>query len=196
MEAVRLVHAAQDARPVGVAREVAREVAWWNSDRLDTTALDGASIFVLDTGVDTKSSELAEVGRFARNVASFVEGEEWDYMEAWGWGDHSFPTAADGEALLNNDVHGHGTRTAEMCCGATLGRAPLANVYGVKILDDSGTGTADWGLAAIDAVAGLVQRAVLGEGAVVVFASLGDYADTDLVSLAVKSLEALGARPG
>jgi cerevisin len=41
----------------------------------------------------------------------------------------------------NNDAYGHGTHVAGILGGGSVGVAPKANVYGVKILDNRGGGT-------------------------------------------------------
>ena len=206
VEAVRVWHALEDASfPVD-------ETALWNLDRIDQTALPldgvrstgsytgaGASVFILDTGVDMTHSEFANTGRTAINVASFVEDADWAYNEAWGW--YDAPSGGASERL-ENDVDGHGTHCAGTCCGATVGVAPQADLYGIKVLDDDGSGSTDWIIDAIDAVAGLVRAGSL-DGAVIVSMSLGgscpyfdpiDCATLDSEALAIESLHALGSQ--
>ncbi len=93
----------------------------------------GASVAVLDTGVDLAHPDLAP--RFAEHwkAASFVPGE----------------TAQDG--------HGHGTHCVGVvggprrsASGTRYGVAPDARVLVGKVLSDAGTGFSDWILDGID----------------------------------------------
>ena len=51
--------------------------------------------------------------------------------------------AAISDPTANNDVNGHGSHCAGTVGGSSIGVAPGANIYGVKVLSDDGSG--DWG---------------------------------------------------
>lgn len=106
----------------GIAR-VIRRSAPWNVDRLThptytyyRCARDGTGvdIYDLDTGIDTSH---VEFGGRATNLTEVV---------------------SSGGA---GDDHGHGTAVASAAIGATVGIARGANLFGVKVLDSSNTGT-------------------------------------------------------
>ena len=79
------------------------------------------SIQVVDTGLDPTHQEFSlPASRSVLNV--------WD-----GYAAISDPTAS-------NDVHGHGSHCAGTVGGSSIGVAPGANIYGVKVLDNDGSG--------------------------------------------------------
>lgn len=82
----------------------------------DVTRGAGASVAVVDTGIDYEHSDLAE--RFES-----VIGEDF---------------TRTGSPL---DDHGHGTHVAGTVAGKRTGVAPEATLYAVKVLDASGYGT-------------------------------------------------------
>lgn len=137
----------------------------WGPDRSDQeSGLDqsynpdypgcGASIYILDTGLDTTHSEFTENQPHAREVLNVYNGY--------------------GSISDNTDVQGHGTHVAGSAGGATVGIAPCAHIYGMKILDDSGSGTTSGIIAAMEVVK---QRALAEGNAVktVINMSLGGY---------------------
>ncbi|KAJ8607185.1 hypothetical protein CTAYLR_007344 [Chrysophaeum taylorii] len=163
------------ARPMG---------AWWHADRLnqDLLPLDGddsrrgngsgVNIFVLDTGLDTTHPEfLGDDSREVRNVASFVDGDEWQWWPEVGW---TTSPPQNWTALLNNDLHGHGTMTSATAAGGTLGTAPKANVYHARVLNENGWGDNEWSILALDALAELLS--IIEEPSVVSL-SFGDECD-------------------
>ena len=183
----------------------------WNLDRINAAGdLDGdasrfvhgagASIFVLDSGLDASHAEFAPVAGGARreveNVADFTRGRfGWRNKEAWGWTD---VVAAARKA--NNDVDGHGTHCAGTAGGRTMGLATAANVYGMKVLENDGEGSLADELAALDAIAELVETGTLA-GPVVASLSVGGActaddaaycAFDDVEARAIADLRALG----
>lgn len=111
--------------------------ASWGQDRIDqpflplngqynippaTNAGQNVDVYMFDTGLDTVHPEFTtgpfNSVRTVRNVFSSY-----------------------GPLISDNDVDGHGTHTAGTVGGATVGIAPAANIYGVKVLDNNGVGT-------------------------------------------------------
>ena len=89
------------------------------------------SIQVVDTGLDPTHQEFSlPASRSVLNV--------WD-----GYAAISDPTAS-------NDVHGHGSHCAGTVGGSSIGVAPGANIYGVKVLSDDGWGDEGTTIAALE----------------------------------------------
>ena len=104
------------------------------------------SIQVVDTGLDPTHTE-------------FDDNDSREVLNVWdGYAAISDPTAS-------NDVDGHGSHCAGTVGGSSIGVAPGANIYGVKVLSDDGSG--DWGTviagiaAAGDAVASTGKPSVV-----------------------------------
>lgn len=99
---------------------------YWHLDRIDSPVLDhqpfksgeltgeGVSIYVIDTGVNVDHPDLGDRGVTGE---TFVLGEE------------------------NTDLNGHGTHVATVAAGNTVGVARGAEVVGVKVLNNKGSGT-------------------------------------------------------
>lgn len=98
----------------------------WNLDRIDQpnmplsrTAYNplytgaGVQVYVLDTGINPNHDEY--VGRVVNADPGFAPGDI-------------------------NDGHSHGTHCAGTVGGANVGAAPNADLYGVKVLSDQGSG--------------------------------------------------------
>ncbi len=112
----------------------------WGLDRIDQRALplngnyllagkqgEGVDVFVLDTGIRATHAEFNGVnGARARTLWS------------------AFSTSGDG--------HGHGTHCAGTIGGNTYGVAKKANLFGVKVLDDAGSGSVSGIIAGCDQV--------------------------------------------
>jgi len=154
-------------------RTRASQSTLWHLDRVNQAALPldgdsagddqwrgrGVAIFVLDTGLDAEHQEFA--GGSSRTVANVysipddVTGDEgFQFMPEWGWTQPPAKTSL----VANNDYDGHGTHVAATAAGNSVGVAPGANVYGVKVLDAGGSGTTDGILAAMDAIYGVVDQ--------------------------------------
>ena len=127
------VHIAQATETVeyGV-NNIDAEVVWGGSQGATTVIAGqggaGARVAVLDTGVDCGHEDLAGGCVYGANYASF--GQPFD-------------------------GHGHGTHVAGII-GArangvgTIGVAPEATIYAVKVLADNGSGALSWVAAGID----------------------------------------------
>lgn len=128
-----------DPRPAamkGVQAVGSSETYSWGLDRIDQKDLPldgssyeppsatqsgrGANIYILDTGIDTNHAAFTNLEGSDREVVNIYNG----------YGDISADTDGDG----------HGTHCAGTAGGVDIGVAPEANVYGVKILNDSGGG--------------------------------------------------------
>src|SRR5688572_4211525 len=135
------VHIAADTLEYGV-NKINAEVVWGGAEGA-TTVLPGqggagARVAVLDTGIDCGHEDLA---------GGCINGED-------------FTTMFGGDPF---DDHGHGTNVAGII-GArangvgTIGVAPEATLYAVKVLDANGSGALSWVAAGIDwAVANGIQ---------------------------------------
>ncbi|MFL1380231.1 MULTISPECIES: S8 family peptidase [unclassified Nocardiopsis] len=116
---------------------VAHTTVTWGLDRIDqedlplddsyTTTADGAGVsaYIIDTGIDPSHPDF--------------EGRASSAFDAYG-----------GEGF---DGNGHGTHVAGTIGSATYGVAPAAELFGVKVLSDSGSGTYADVIAGIDWVA-------------------------------------------
>ncbi|KAM3558151.1 hypothetical protein ARSEF4850_004740 [Beauveria asiatica] len=90
----------------------------------DSSAGEGACAYVIDTGVEDTHPEFE--GR-AKQVKSFVSG--------------------------STDGHGHGTHCAGTIGSKTFGVAKKTRIFGVKVLEDSGSGSLSGVIAGMDFVA-------------------------------------------
>jgi subtilisin family serine protease len=124
----------------------------WGTDRIDQTsgtdnsynpAYSGAGtdVYVLDTGVDCDHVEFAanEYGRVCQNIYN-----------------------AYGASTSNTDGQGHGTHCAGTVGGNTIGVAKGANIYGMKVLSDAGSGSS---ISIIDAMNAVITRHTATVGA-------------------------------
>jgi subtilisin family serine protease len=108
----------------------------WGLDRIDQANLPlsksytyastgaGVNVYVVDTGVRISHQQF---GGRAKNGYDFVDND---------------PIAQDG--------YGHGTHVAATIAGSTYGVAKGATVYGVRVLDNSGSGTTAGVIAGVD----------------------------------------------
>ncbi|ATY58476.1 ase T precursor [Cordyceps militaris] len=114
----------QDAR-VSINGWVTQPQSTWGLSRIshraktakgytyDSSSGEGTCVYVIDTGIDDSHPDF---GGRALQVKSFVDGEP-----------------ADG--------HGHGTHCAGTIASNTYGVAKKTKVYGVKVLDNNGSGS-------------------------------------------------------
>ena len=125
---------------------------------------------MLDTGIDLGHPEFDKGRREVRNIASYVDGEEFEWWPEVGW-----TTKPEMDEYLDaNDNHGHGTMTSSMAAGRTLGTAPDANLYHIKVLSDTGWGEDEWSIVALDKIAELVTKCHIEGHRTVVSISFGD----------------------
>ncbi|KAK9471771.1 peptidase S8/S53 domain-containing protein [Dipodascopsis tothii] len=117
------------------------------------------TVYVLDTGLRTSHDEF---GGRARMV-SFV------------------PSASP------TDVNGHGTHVAGTAVGATYGAAKSAQVVGVKVLDDRGSGATSNILRGVEYV---IQQHRAGNGNSVINMSFGGFRSSALNQAARSAVEA------
>jgi len=97
----------------------------------------GAHIYVLDTGVRVSHQDFGGRAFAAVDITEGVPVRCTDDM----------PTCA-------NDANGHGTHCAGTAAGTSYGVASEANVYGVKVLANSGFGSMSWIYVALDYLRG------------------------------------------
>jgi len=93
---------------------------------------NGANVYVLDTGVRTSHDQLR--GR-ARSALDYSSGRR---------------VVCSGSSSCAVDRQGHGTHCAGTAAGKTLGVAPDASVYSIKVLGDNGSGSLSWGIGSLD----------------------------------------------
>lgn len=117
-------------------------------------------VFVLDTGILTSHTEFG--GRASMGYSYY-------------------PSDADG--------NGHGTHCAGVIGGSTVGVASKANIIGVKILADSGSGSSSGLLAGLDYVSGKLSSSSVGS---VISMSLAFSGTSSAVEAALKKLMASG----
>jgi hypothetical protein len=132
----------------------------------------GVDVYVVDTGIDATHIEFASGTRTVKNIFN-----------------------AYGSVTTNTDGHGHGTHCAGTVGGATIGVARNANIYGLKVLSDSGSGLTSTIISALDLVQS--RRASNGFRRSVVSMSLGGDCDVedcsqDSLVLAVEEMVAAG----
>ncbi len=144
--------------------------ATWGIDRIDQRALplsttytyattaSNVSAYVIDTGVRTSHSQF---GGRAKSGYDFVDNDA---------------NADDG--------NGHGTHVAGTIGGSTYGVAKGVTIYGVRVLDDEGSGTDAGVIAGIDWVTANAKKPAVAN------MSLGGDASTALDNAVKKSIAA------
>ncbi|UGY91049.1 S8 family peptidase [Streptomyces gobiensis] len=138
---------AADPKVVSVAQDTKVSISGtqstppsWGLDRIDQPDLpldksytypdsagSGVTAYVIDTGVRTSHQDF---GGRATSGYDFVDNDR-----------------------IAQDGHGHGTHVAATVAGSSYGVAKGANVVGVRVLDDGGSGTTAQVIAGIDWVA-------------------------------------------
>ncbi|GAA5927120.1 hypothetical protein JCM1841_006054 [Sporobolomyces salmonicolor] len=105
---------AQAKAPWNVARISSRKAVGTNPTYYyNSTAGQGVDIYLLDTGVLTTHTQFSQRAKIGANIG-----------------------------LGTTDGNGHGTFCASVAIGATYGVAKKANIYSIKVMTDSGGGTA------------------------------------------------------
>ncbi|MDI6100650.1 S8 family peptidase [Actinoplanes sp. NEAU-A12] len=142
----------------------------WGLDRIDQRALplsttytygpsNGVTVYVVDTGIT-------------------VTHQDFGGRASYGY------DAVDGDNIAQ-DGNGHGTFVAGVAVGSTYGVAKSANVVGVRVLDDNGSGTTAGVIAGIDWV-----TANAAPGRSVANLSLGGGASSTLDAAVRRSITA------
>ena len=162
-----------DDPEVDVEADENRASASWG---LDTVGVDqaeftgaGTHIYVLDTGVRTTHSD------FTGRAFPAVDCTSNELVEC-------DPT--DLNCAL--DRQGHGTHCAGTAGGDRFGVAPQANVYGIKVLSDRGSGSFSWSFWALDWTATKAQSPRVAS------MSLGGRGVLDSMAAAVDAAVAAG----
>lgn len=119
---------------------VVHTMVTWGQDRIDQPALPladryapayrgcGVDVYVIDTGIDTLHREFNNTGRVVQNIFN-----------------------AYGSITANTDGDGHGTHCAGTIGGKSVGVSSCANIYGLKALDDTGSGSLSKIVSAVNA---------------------------------------------
>ncbi|KAK8159335.1 subtilisin-like protease [Phyllosticta citrichinensis] len=133
----------------------------------DSNLGSGVDVYVLDTGILTSHNEFG--GRASMGYSYF-------------------PSDSDG--------NGHGTHCAGIIGGSTVGIASKANIIGVKILQDSGSGSSSGLLAGLDYVSGKVSSGS-SVGSIInmslAFSGTSTAVETALKKLMAAGVHAVGA---
>jgi len=141
------VYAVEEDRPIRAARVEGGDLTRATQLRNQQGGTGaGIGVAVLDTGVDNSHAELAS--RVVR---------EGNFTDDPGSG--------------TDDGDGHGTAVAGIIAGTSGGMAPQANIWAIKILDDSGSGELSWEIDALNTL--FAQRNASG-GLHVINMSLGE----------------------
>lgn len=161
----------------------------WGLDRLDqenlplsnsyTPLIDacGVDVYILDTGLDTTHYEFQDLSNSGVNRTVMNVYNKY------------------GDLLPNTDGHGHGTHCAGTVGGRSVGVAPCANVYSLKVLSDTGSGS---GADVIDALDFVKLRHMSNPSAKsIVSLSLGaacnnNDCSTDALNLKIQELANVG----
>ena len=165
----------------------------WGLDRIDQGNLPldnlyetedfkgcGIDVYILDTGLDTTHQEFERTDEYPNRIVSNI------------WNSHGDATAE------NTDGNGHGTHCTGNVGGNTVGVAPCANLYGMKVLSDSGSGSFSDIIGALQEVKEIhLAKIENGENPMsVVSMSLGGYCGSscayDLLNTKVQELYEIG----
>jgi hypothetical protein len=166
---VKYVQKSITVKALEVSSQVSTNTYSWGLDRIDQTDLpldqapflpnpgdnigSGVNVYVVDTGLDTTHVEFSGSGRTVANIFDGYNG--------------------GGAISPNNDVNGHGTHCAGTVGGNNVGVARGVNIYGVKVLSDSGSGSSSTIIAGLNRV--LADRMSSPAQPMVVSMSLGGY---------------------
>merc|ERR1719145_81185 len=125
------------------------ELASWGLDRVRVSTRSstgrGQTIYVQDTGIRSSHSDFGGRSSPAIDLTS-----------------GSVVECSSGSSDCAQDRQGHGTHCAGTAAGTTFGVATKANVYGVKVLGDSGAGSFDAIVGGIDFAAASSARPAVG----------------------------------
>ncbi|WP_049580449.1 S8 family serine peptidase [Streptomyces sp. SBT349] len=141
----------------------------WGIDRIDQGDLP------LDDSYTYPDHEGAGVTAYIVDTGIRYSHEDFGGRATFGW---------DSFGGTGNDGHGHGTHVAGTVAGASYGVAKAADLVGVKVLNDSGSGTTQ------TVVDGLEYVTADADGPSVVNMSLGGPPDAILDEAVTTSIEA------
>ncbi|KAG6019178.1 Cuticle-degrading protease [Claviceps citrina] len=136
----------QAAAPWGLGR-ISHRAKGSTTYRYDSSAGAGTCVYIIDTGIEASHREFQ--GRAAL-LKSFIPGQ-------------------------NSDGHGHGTHCAGTVGSKTYGVAKRARLYGVKVLDNAGSGAYSAVIAGMDYVARDHRTRGCSRGAVASMSLGGGY---------------------
>jgi len=147
-----LVKFAEPNQPIEMIPEFPEEAsddASWGLTRVGAGGRSGAQgsgthVYILDTGVRTTHTD------FGTRAAPGADLSSGSLVEC------------NGDLTCAADRQGHGTHCAGTAAGSTFGVASQANVYGVKVLGDSGAGGFDAIIGGIDFAAASDARPAVG----------------------------------
>jgi subtilisin family serine protease len=121
----------------GVDRVNQRNLPLDQEINMDYTGL-GVSVYIVDTGLDSNHVEFSDrsSGRVIKNIYSAFDS----------------PNTQAGTLPTDTDAQGHGTHVAGTVGGKTVGISPGANIFGLRVLDDTGAGDTASIIGALDYV--------------------------------------------
>ena len=132
----------------------------WGLDRIDQTRLpldqsyspqfngSRVNVFVVDTGLDTKHIEFSNTIQQNGKIIQINDRQVANIFDIYvaDESDKDFASVQQRQEMAlypsgNNDAVGHGTHVAATIGGNTVGVSPGCNLYGVRVLGGTGSGS-------------------------------------------------------